>query len=631
MHTARVRDFPSWREKARRFIAAGVPPSEIFWADARTPDVFGAPADAFDGSGNDSASEQGARSSISGSWRGVSGGRRSVGGGDGNNVSSRGEGSSVNGHGSSGDGSSDGSSGDGSSSDGSSSGGGRGGGSGSGGDGSSRDGSSVNGDGSSGDGSGGGSSSVGGGSVGGAADGVTSGGTEGAAHRATSERGTGVAEARETGGHALRISRTLLGLLEDLALYRDPGRWELMYRLTWRVLHENRGLLENHADADVQLARDWSKAVHRDIHKMHAFVRFHETDTSDGEKHYVAWFEPEHEILRQVAPFFEQRFPNMKWTIATPDGAAFWNGSHTEFAESPAQANVRRSDDTHDLWRTYYRSICNVARINPRVMRREMPERYWRHLPEATEIDALVRDSKSTHDALLAAAGSAEDMRVPQAVSRQLEKIRIPTESLQACRRCDLWRHATQAVAGEGPPDAAIMLVGEQPGDEEDLRGRVFTGPAGRLLDGLLKDANLNRSDLYITNAVKHFKWEPRGKRRLHRRPDRHEVQACAPWLEHEIESVAPRVIVALGATAIRAVTGATFSVEQARTTRLRHAGGAAVIATYHPSAILRAEDDRKLALSRALTEDLRAARDHLAAASNSATSRGGAAMRHAR
>lgn len=548
MHTARVRDFSGWRESARRFIAAGVPPSEIFWADARTPDVFGAAA----APGNDSASEQLARS-------GVCGGRSSVDGGDGNCVSGRGEGGSVGGHGSSGDG----------------------------------------------------------GSAGGAV----------AARRGAG----GGTDARETGGPALRISRTLLTLLEDLALYRDPGRWELMYRLTWRALHENRALLENHADADVQLARDWSKAVHRDIHKMHAFVRFHETDTSDGEKHYVAWFEPEHEILRQVAPFFEQRFPNMKWTIATPDGAAFWNGSHTEFAESPAQANARRSDDTHDLWRTYYRSICNVARINPRVMRREMPERYWRHLPEATEIDALIRDSKSTHDALLAAAGSAENMRVPQAVSRQLEKIRIPAESLQACRRCDLWRHATQAVAGEGPPDAAIMLVGEQPGDEEDLRGRVFTGPAGRLLDGLLKDANLNRSDLYITNAVKHFKWEPRGKRRLHRRPDVHEVQACAPWLDHEIESIAPNVIVALGATAIRAVTGATFSVEQARTTRLRHARGAAVIATYHPSAILRAEDDRKLALSRALTEDLRAARDHLAAASNSATSRGGAAMRHAR
>jgi DNA polymerase len=186
-------------------------------------------------------------------------------------------------------------------------------------------------------------------------------------------------------------------------------------------------------------------------------------------------------------------------------------------------------------------------------------------------------------------------------------------------------------VAGEGPANAAIMLVGEQPGDEEDLRGRVFTGPAGRLLDGLLKDAGLERGELYITNAVKHFKWEPRGKRRIHRRPDRQEMHACAPWLEQEIESVAPRVIVALGATAIRAVAGVALSVEQARTTRLRHPGGAAILATYHPSAILRAEDDRKEALASALTGDLRAAGDYLRAASNSSTSLDGAAMRQAR
>jgi uracil-DNA glycosylase len=404
------------------------------------------------------------------------------------------------------------------------------------------------------------------------------------------------------------ISRELLDLLESLALYRNAGRWELMYRLVWRVLNENRSLLENDADRDVRVAREWAKAVHRDVHKMHAFVRFHETDTTDGGKRYIAWFEPEHEILRHVAPFFEQRFPNMRWMIATPDGAAIWDGTHTEFANSPRHSELPRDDSTHGLWRAYYRNICNVARINPKVMQREMPKRYWRNLPEATEIDVLILEGRSAHDKHLSDRPRQEDLRVPVAVSRGLQQIVLPASSLQACRRCELWRHATQAVAGEGPENAAVMLVGEQPGDEEDLRGRVFVGPAGRLLDDALREAGIDRREIFITNAVKHFKWEPRGKHRLHKRPHQQEVRACAGWLEHEIAAVAPRVIVALGATAIRAVTGVAMTVEDARASTLQHAGGAAVIATYHPSAVLRADEDRRPLLFRLLCDELRQA-----------------------
>jgi uracil-DNA glycosylase len=415
------------------------------------------------------------------------------------------------------------------------------------------------------------------------------------------------------------ISRELLGVLENLALYRNAGRWELMYRLTWRVLNENRALLENAADADVKIAREWTKSVHRDVHKMHAFVRFHETEDVDGGKRYVAWFEPEHEILRSVAPFFEQRFPNMRWMIATPDGAAVWDGAHTEFAEAPRQADLPRQDGTHSLWRAYYRNICNVARINPRVMQREMPKRYWRHLPEASEIDGLIREGRSTHQSHLSNPPTAEDLRVPQAVSRHLEQIMLPAQSLQACRHCDLWRRATQAVEGEGPAHAAMMLVGEQPGDEEDLRGRVFVGPAGRVLDDALREAGVQRDELFITNAVKHFKWEPRGKRRLHKRPHQQEVRACSGWLEHEIQSVAPRVIVALGATAIRALTGVSLGVEEARRSTLRHSRGTVVIATYHPSAILRADDERSAVLFCTLRDDLRRASAEIARACDAA------------
>jgi len=179
----------------------------------------------------------------------------------------------------------------------------------------------------------------------------------------------------------------------------------------------------------------------------------------------------------------------------------------------------------------------------------------------------------------------------------------------ETCHRCDLWKHATQAVLGEGNAGAQLMLVGEQPGDEEDLRGHPFVGPAGRVLDAALEAAGLLRRDVFITNAVKHFKWEPRGKRRLHKKPNIGEISACNIWLAQEIRSIEPKVIVALGATALRALTGKTLSIAGVREQNLRHALGALIVATYHPSAILRAEGERASELRESLTADLRRAR----------------------
>jgi uracil-DNA glycosylase len=182
-------------------------------------------------------------------------------------------------------------------------------------------------------------------------------------------------------------------------------------------------------------------------------------------------------------------------------------------------------------------------------------------------------------------------------------------EALTNCRRCDLWKRATQAVRGEGSPVAAIMLVGEQPGDEEDVRGRPFVGPAGRVLDEALEAAGLERRSVYITNAVKHFKWEARGKRRLHKKPGLREINACNVWLEQEITEIAPGTIVALGSTALRALTGAALTVAVARGAELRHRRGARLIASYHPSAILRAQGEQARELREALRNDLRLAR----------------------
>jgi len=185
-----------------------------------------------------------------------------------------------------------------------------------------------------------------------------------------------------------------------------------------------------------------------------------------------------------------------------------------------------------------------------------------------------------------------------------------PTKAdIDACRRCELGEKATQGVVGEGPSDARLMLVGEQPGNEEDLRGRPFVGPAGQLLRALLAEADIPESRVYITNAVKHFSFELRGKRRLHKTPLQRHIAACHDWLEREIASQRPRIIVTLGATALRAVLSRAMSISAARTRELAHRDGIPVVATYHPSALLRAPDPQAAArLRAALVADLKRA-----------------------
>jgi uracil-DNA glycosylase len=181
-----------------------------------------------------------------------------------------------------------------------------------------------------------------------------------------------------------------------------------------------------------------------------------------------------------------------------------------------------------------------------------------------------------------------------------------------ACRACDLWENATQTVFGEGAEHARLMLVGEQPGDQEDLQGKPFVGPAGKLLERALDAAGIDRRKVYLTNAVKHFRWTRSGKRRLHEKPNAGQVRACRPWLESEIEVVRPRLIVLLGATAAQSVMGPTFRVSRQRGEVLPSPFGIPVLATVHPSSILRATDDesREAAMA-SFIADLRVAGGH--------------------
>jgi DNA polymerase len=184
-----------------------------------------------------------------------------------------------------------------------------------------------------------------------------------------------------------------------------------------------------------------------------------------------------------------------------------------------------------------------------------------------------------------------------QIPAEELIPERLTIESLReaaaGCKACDLWEKATQTVFGEGKKNARLMLVGEQPGDREDLEGHPFVGPAGRILDEALTTAGIARGDVYLTNVVKHFRWERRGKRRLHSKPSQVHVRACRPWLMAELETVRPRLMVLLGATAAQSVMGTTFKVTQQRGQVLSSPLGVPVLATVHPSSILRSPDDK--------------------------------------
>ncbi|HXW41795.1 MAG TPA: UdgX family uracil-DNA binding protein [Xanthobacteraceae bacterium] len=191
-----------------------------------------------------------------------------------------------------------------------------------------------------------------------------------------------------------------------------------------------------------------------------------------------------------------------------------------------------------------------------------------------------------------------------------ISSLRQLAQAEAACRRCPLYRDATQAVPGEGPAKARFMLVGEQPGDKEDLAGKPFVGPAGRILDRALGDAGIARRETYVTNAVKHFKYEMRGKRRLHKRPNNYEIERCKIWLDAERELVQPQIVIALGVSAARSLTGKTVTIAKMRKAPpLPLADGTRLVITVHPSALLRIEDEAdKRAAYREFVADLKAA-----------------------
>ncbi len=420
---------------------------------------------------------------------------------------------------------------------------------------------------------------------------------------------------------ALRVPRRFIALAELVACHRDPERFALLYRLLCR-LQDQPSLLDIATDSDVFRAEAMAKSVRRDRHKMTAFVRFRELKAGEGTR-YLAWFEPEHHIVALTAPFFVERFRAMDWTIVTPLATVNWDGERLNFGPGGSREDVPAEDAAEEDWRIYYGSIFNPARLKVDAMKREMPVKYWKNLPEASLIAPLIRAAGQSEAAMvkapqssvpkraaaiLAQAEGLREVAPPAAGGNSLEALR---RAAAGCQRCDLHKFATQTVFGEGLPSADLVFVGEQPGDKEDLAGKPFIGPAGAMFDRALGDAGIDRKRAYVTNAVKHFKFEPRGKKRIHKKPGIGEINACHAWLEEELAVLRPRLTIALGATAIRALTGQTASVLSTRGTVLSSSLAGPVFVTVHPSFLLRLPDpeSQKLEYER-FVADLRAARD---------------------
>jgi len=413
------------------------------------------------------------------------------------------------------------------------------------------------------------------------------------------------------------VPRAFVDVARAVILHRSPDRFALLYRLLWR-LDKEPDLMKVLSDIDVADALERAKNVSRASHKMKAFVRFRVVENAEGES-WAAWFEPAHRVVEKTAPFFARRFATMRWSILTPDGSAFWDTQTLTFGPPATRDMAPDEDEVEEFWKTYYASTFNPARLKTKTMQGEMPKRYWKNLPEASLIRELVAQSAVRTETMVAAPPPEHNTRFDRAAvqigPRVIADDFMPStltemdQAVQACRRCPLWRDATQGVCGEGPRAARLMIVGEQPGDHEDLEGRPFVGPAGKVLDEALKEAGVDRADVFLTNAVKHFKHEPRGKRRLHKTPNAGEVAACRWWLDRERALVKPAVIVMMGATAALSVLSRKVSVTQIRgeTLSLPDARG---IVTVHPSYLLRMPDRNRAAMERdRFVADLKTAR----------------------
>jgi uracil-DNA glycosylase len=376
------------------------------------------------------------------------------------------------------------------------------------------------------------------------------------------------------------ISRALVALAGLAIQAREPRRFDVLYRVVWRA-HKGEHVLEDRADPDTRLAQGLALAVRAEQHRMRTQLRYlpvHER----GETRHVGWYRPAHFVLEADAQLLARRFSRLAVSILTPEGSAHWDQQGLRFGPGVDPASVPDDAGLAAYWRSYGGEVLEAARPDVSVPPAEpLGDEPWP--PDRPALGPVVMPA-GTDEGIETAVHEAAD-----------------------CRRCHLWELATQTVFGEGPAGARVMFIGECPGDQEDVIGRPFVGPAGLMLDRAMQEAGIDRRSVYVTNAVKHFKFTPRGKRRLHQTPEAPEIQACRFWLDVERVRLAPSLVVLLGATAARAVLGRAVTIGRERGRPIRLSDTETAFVTVHPSFLLRVPDeDAKHREYQAFVRDLR-------------------------
>jgi DNA polymerase len=287
-------------------------------------------------------------------------------------------------------------------------------------------------------------------------------------------------------------------------------------------------------------------------------------------------------VLEANAQLIANRSPDLVFSILTPDGGAHWDGAELRFSTGVDRKAIADEAALQSWWRRHHAALLRDARLGTPI-------------PEA---EALHEAPRPPDRPPLGPVVLPVDPDPP---------LQEAMHEASDCRRCHLYGPATQTVFGEGPAHASVIFVGEQPGDQEDVIGRPFVGPAGQIMDRAMEEAGIDRRTVYITNAVKHFKFEPRGKRRIHKTPETPEIQACRFWLDVELVRLRPKLVVAMGGTAARAVLGRAVTITRERGRPIELPDGQAAFVTVHPSFLLRVPDeDAKAREYRAFVADLR-------------------------
>ncbi len=372
------------------------------------------------------------------------------------------------------------------------------------------------------------------------------------------------------------LSRAFITLAAQAFQAREAERFGLLYALVWRA-HRGELDLTDKVDADLALARRWALTVRADAHRMRTLLRFLPLE----QKSFLGWYEPDHFVLEPNARLLASRDPNRVFTIVTPDRTAHHDGSGLRFGAGLKQP---ADDETLLAWWNDHRE----------AILRESDE--GGGLPEAEDVDEDPRpiDRAPIGPVVLPRSQTSGTTELAQAA--------------RGCTRCDLCGPATQTVFGEGPSDARVIFIGEQPGDQEDVIGRPFVGPSGQLLDKALEEAGIDRRRIAVTNAVKHFKFTQRGRRRIHQSPTAHEIEICRFWLDAERASFDPKLLVLLGASAGHAVLGRRVTVTRERGRPFSLPDGGTAFLTVHPSYLLRQPDAKSRAREyAAFVRDLRA------------------------